>query len=353
MPPFVFSFTRRIALVALCSPLVMSAEVRAADDHRSGFFGIFKKKKRNETPPQVEVRRALPVDNYVEVPDPLSVPYDHSTDKQWRPVVDGTIDSMNATIDSHFSNLERSGIGIMYGPKSKYASLTKEEQKAWIEANKKPGSLPPNPKRTSCIDFVLDQLRVGYERAGKLERFQEIKKIVVANEGQGTYLLKELEKDGWSMIYWNPDAKNPSTAIRTDSDKQLNHRPTHHKWTAATVKNQGLYMPGVTGLNGERFEGLRITDTVNDFRPTNPYATRRNDAGLEKLQNAPLFVGIANGGYHVYLGTKGRIVESHSTRSPKDPTNIEVRDFATWGLKGDEGFGSGVIAVPPGAWKKN
>jgi hypothetical protein len=352
MKPSYKNAPKNFVVLTLC--MGMSSSVLAADGHGSGIFGLFKKKKKEQP-----VLRAIPIEQGRDAgfdnnpggrPDPISVPWTQSTDKEWRPVVDGTIESMNQAIDAHFGGLEKTGIGSMFGPKSAYASMTPEEQKAYIAANKRPGTMPQAPSRTSCIDFVLARLRAGYAKAGKLDRFNELKKIVVDNHGDGLYLLKELEKDGWTMVYWNPDSKNPSTAIRTDADPQRNHRPESHKWSAATVKNQGLYMPGITNESGDRFEGIKIDRTVENFRPTNPYSTPANYQDLQKLYDAPLFVGIANGGYHVYMGSQGKVVESHSTRGPKDPTNIEVRDFATWGLKGDEGFGSGVVAVPPGSW---
>jgi hypothetical protein len=333
------------------------------EDHGRRFRNPFRRDRTPEPPPppQPEVRRAVPVtppaqptnqyNSFGRRPEDIRYPMSLTVPNEWRPVVYGTIDAMNQSIDGHFGNLSRSGIGTMYGPLSSYAKMSPEQQRAYIEQRKKPGSMPPDPKRTSCIDYVLDQIKVGYERAGKSERFNEIRRIVVANEGQGTYLLKELEKDGWSMVYWNPDVQNPSTSIRSENDPQGNHRPSHHKWTAATVRNSGIYMEGVRGLNNERFEGLKIDHQVLNFRRTNPTDPRELEA-LSKLYNAPLGVGIANGGFHVYLFSQGKIIESHSTRDPHDHTNIEVRDFThEWGQNRGEGFGSGVIAVPPGSWR--
>jgi len=289
-------------------------------------------------------------DNSSDVrPDPLDSIRGHRTDSEWAPVVEGTYASMQKSIDDHFNGLENTGIGTMYGPKSSYAQLTPEAQRDWILQRQFPGTMPPVPKRTSCIDFVLTQLREGYARAGKLERFNEIKAYVVANNGDGLYLLEKLKEDGWTTVYWNPDVQNPSQAIRTNDDAQHNHRPTHHQWTAATVKNSGVYMPGIVNAAGTRFNGVKIDAVATNYRPTN-YGQTADYNGLARLENAPLFVGVANGAYHVYLGSKGKVIESHSTRSPHQASNIEVRDFSTWGMKPDEGFGSGVVAIPPGNW---
>jgi len=353
--------------VILSLSMALSSSGFAAEGH--GLFGIFKRKR-----PAPSTQPAPPVQypnygNYTYRPDFLPSPWLETTDREWRPVVQGTVDSMNQAIEDHYGGIERTGVGSMFGPKSAYAKLTPEQQEAWLQANTKPGALvKKKPQRTSCVDFVLTQLKAGYARAGKLDRFNELKNIVVAHNGQGAVLLQELQKDGWTMVYWNPDEKNPSTAIRNETDTQGNHRPSHHTWTASTVKNQGWYLKGVDLMTTEehaelqarfpnipinkKFPGLPVDpqNTVTNFRPTNPYQTAPNYNDLQKLYNAPMFVGIANGGYHVYAGTHGKIVESHSTRNPNDPTNLEVRDFSSWGVKPDEGFGSGVIAVPPGSW---
>lgn len=331
--------------------------------------------RRQQETYQPPVYRAQPV---LETPEPLQMPYYRNN--EWGGVVTGTVDKMNQSISEHFGQLERTGIGTMYGPKSSYAKLTPEQQKAWLASKKTSNShISKMPARTSCIDFVLEQVRAGYEKVGKGARFQELKRIVVANNGQGAVLLKELEKDGWTQVYWNPDVANPSTKIRKETDTQGNHRPSHHAWTASTVKNKGEYLKGVglftsddvstaaqkveamrqrfpdlaaRGLIQEKFGGLRVDpkNMVTNYYPTDPSRTSQDRVGIQKLYNAPLGVGIANGGYHVYLYSRGKIIESHSTRNPNDPTNIEVRDFMSWGRNSDEGFGSGIIAVPPASW---
>ncbi len=266
---------------------------------------------------------------------------------EWKPVVEGALESVNSMMESHFNAIQNSGIGIMYGPKSDFAKLSQQDKQRYLARHRKPGVGAPVPNETSCIGFVLKHLEEGYKNAGKEKRWAEIDRIVRDNNGEGTILLRELKKDGWTTVYFNPDTKNPTTKVPSPSKDSM-----HHIWTATEVAKGNPYLAGVKTLKGERFEGIPIDDQVVNYRPTNPYQTTSQKAGLQKIREAPFFVGIANGGYHVYLGSQGNVIESHSTRSPLDPTNIEIRPFSEWGLLAGESYLSGVIAVPPGAWKK-
>jgi hypothetical protein len=265
---------------------------------------------------------------------------------EWKPVVEGTLESVNVFMDAHFDAIQKTGIGLMYGPKSSYAKLSDAQKSLYISQRRRPGTAAPVPKETSCVGFVLNQLEQGYKRAGKQERWKEIDAIVRDHQGDGNFLLQELKKDGWTTVYFNPDVKNPTQQVGQPS------KPAdHHIWTASEVKKGRNYLSGVKLFNGERFDGIPIDEQMLNYRPTNPYQTTPETAQLEKLRRAPLFVGIANGGYHVYLGSQGNVIESHSTRNPTDPTNMEIRPFSEWGLLDGESYLSGVIAVPPGGWE--
>jgi len=41
------------------------------------------------------------------------------------------------------------------------------------------------------------------------------------------------------------------------------------------------------------------------------------------FESVPFFVGTAHGGYHVFPGMFGRVIEGHSTREVTDPQTIE------------------------------
>ena len=65
------------------------------------------------------------------------------------------------------------------------------------------------------------------------------------------------------------------------------------------------------------------------------------------------WVGIANGGYHVFPGTYLNVVEAHSTRHITSIDNLEFSDFNPLASGGGprwsrtEKYVSGMIAIPP------
>jgi hypothetical protein len=112
------------------------------------------------------------------------------------------------------------------------------------------------------------------------------------------------------------------------------------------------YMAGVLSF-GKIFEGIAVDYLMINYRPTDFLITDTNLEAHNLIRKIPFFVGVANGGYHVYMGAHGMVIESHSTRNPSDQTNIEVRPFNHFGLLRGESYLSGVIAVPPGDWMKS
>lgn len=272
------------------------------------------------------------------------LPDSFKLDFEWNAVAHHTLTSAFIQIDEHLSAIDRTGVGTMYGPASAFAALSEEKQAEFLRNTKRVSGDIPTPVKTSCIGFVLKHLSQGYMAAGKAERWNEIESIVRDNSGQGTYLLRELKKDGWKLVYFNPDKLNPTERVDEKSKEA-----DHHLWTWYLARDSKGYMTNVLSY-GKVFEGLKLDYVATDYRVTDPSVTEHNEAAARLLQEAPFYVGIANGGYHVYLGSKGMVVESHSTRGPSNRTNVEVRPFNQWGLFPQESFLSGVIAVPPGQW---
>jgi hypothetical protein len=66
------------------------------------------------------------------------------------------------------------------------------------------------------------------------------------------------------------------------------------------------------------------------------------------LRSTPFFVGTAHGGYHVFPGTAGQVIESHSTRRINDSHTMESAAFNPLaGLAPTNGsYKSGLIAIP-------
>lgn len=136
-------------------------------------------------------------------------------------------------------------------------------------------------------------------------------------------LAKELKKDGWQSIYWNPDAKNPD-----DGNPE-------HSFSALQVSR------------GKGYYGMEIDATVQNYRPTSGKSTRQDLSGINKLNDVPFFFGLAKGGIHTFVGRSGNVNEFHWSETPDSKHAIQETPLKDWG------WNSGVIMVPPGTWPKS
>jgi hypothetical protein len=256
-------------------------------------------------------------------PDPFG---GGKADTVWDSLVAATLQSVHNDTAAHFSAITETGISPYYGYKSRYARLSEAGRRAFIEAHKVPGSTPPTPRIISCINWVLHHLGEGYAAAGRGDVWQSINKIVVQNDRDGTVLMQELKKDGWTALYWNPDVKRPS-----DGDPE-------HPWTYQQVKK------------GKPYYGTPVDDMIINYRPTAGSPTPRDLTGLRELRRVPLWAAVANGGYHAFLGIRDQVNESHSTKNPDNIENVEQGPLAALGTTTSVKYNSGVILVPPGLW---
>jgi hypothetical protein len=236
----------------------------------------------------------------------------------------GGAQSIELRMKQHSDAIEKTGVGVYYGDHSAMKTMTPDERKEWAAQNAKPGTTPNTTfKESSCIGWAMENVGAAYAAAGKSERWNEIARTVAANGSRGTVLAKELQKDGWQAIYWNPDAKNP------------NDGNTEHSFSATQV------------ARGKGYYGLEITASVQNYRPTDPTKTTQDLSGIEKLSKVPFFFGLAKGGMHTFVGRSGNVNEFHWNHMPNSNTAIEERPLKDWG------WNSGVIMVPPGTWPTN
>lgn len=235
--------------------------------------------------------------------------------------------SINDKMNAHRDSIARTGVGTLYGDHSSWKSMSKGERDEWIRANAKPGTTPPTPKEASCIGWAMDNVKAAYVAAGKGARWAEIERTVISKGAKGTDLAKELQKDGWESVYWNPDARNPD-----DGNPE-------HSFSAAQVKA------------GKPYYGIKIDHQVIDYRPSGlsqpgKQPTAQNLDGFKQLEKVPFFFGLAKGGMHTFVGQQGRVNEFHWDRMPDDPDSIQERPLTEFP------WNSGVIMVPPGTWPK-
>lgn len=234
----------------------------------------------------------------------------------------GGAQAIDRKMKGHLEAIEKTGVGLFYGDHSSWKTMTPQDRAAWVEANKVPGSKPGTPRESSCIGWALENVGDAYRAAGKGARWEEIFRTVVSKGSKGTDLAKELKKDGWESVYWNPDAKNPADGL------------AEHSFSASQVaKGRGYY-------------GIEVDHTVQNYRPTDGKGTALDPSGTEKLNKVPFFFGLAKGGMHTFVGRAGNVNEFHWNEMPNGKGAIEERPLK------DFPWNSGLIMVPPGSWPK-
>ncbi|MCU0695384.1 MAG: LysM peptidoglycan-binding domain-containing protein [Myxococcaceae bacterium] len=233
----------------------------------------------------------------------------------------GGVQSLERQMRAHADALERTGVGIYYGDKSGFATLDRAGQRQWLQENTRPGQTPPaGLKESSCIAWALEHVGAAYTAAGKADRWREIYSTVTRNGSKGTDLAKELQKDGWRAIYWNPDAKKPA-----DGDSE-------HSFSATQVRR------------GNGYYGIKVDDSVLNFRPTEGGGTQQDMSGIEKLKEVPFWFGLARGGKHTFVGRGNQLNEFHWTEQPNSSRPFSEKPLETYSWL------SGLIMVPPGTW---
>lgn len=159
-------------------------------------------------------------------------------------------------------------------------------------------------------------------------RFAEINSRVKDADLRGTVLCEELQKDGWTAIFYCP---------RTAED--LADSNEREKLGALNMAKAGtrVWKSPIPGSNGVHCDAV-----ITGYRGVTP--DRNTLMMLEKLENIPFFVGVANGGIHTFVGHKGSVCDFHWTAQPDDKDAMTENPVRQW--KWD----TGLYLVPPGYW---
>lgn len=261
--------------------------------------------------------------------------------------------------DRHNYFHERIGISAFYGDQSSFAqkkvdgmivATTKEEKRAQLQAFGIEESLarqliPDVPCRieerkcnmlqpTSCIGLTNKCFKRGFEEAGQGETWKKLHSYVRANGVAGDALLDGLQKLGWKIYYWAPDTRS---LARFDAEEREKY-PGNPR--GAWGQHAAAYQSVTT-------RSRYVRNTVDDSTSLVDFGARTP----ELIRRAPLFVGIAHLGYHVFPGTYGMITEGHSARALSDGQTVESEPFNPLAVNGGPRggpFRSGLIALPPG-----
>ncbi len=185
-------------------------------------------------------------------------------------------------------------------------------------------------RESSCIGWVMDNVKAAYQAAGKADRFKEIESHMRASGMRGTVLCEELQKDGWKAVFYSP---------RT-ADDLASSSSSKAKLEALQMAEAGkrIWKAGGDPLS----HGVKPDVVVTGYRDSEP--NEATDALLHKLESAPFLVGVANGGTHTFVGHAGSVTDFHWTAGPDSQHAISETPIRTWE------WDTGLYMIPPGAW---
>jgi hypothetical protein len=267
----------------------------------------------------------------------------------WKKVAELGDKSITDNSNAHKAAIDNTGIGLYYGDHSPFHdAILKGDRPAlqtkidamsmgnWRMGSIEPGSIiiestsgqAARLKESSCIGWVMENVKAAYEGGGYGERFAEINRRVKVADLRGTVLCEELQKDGWTAVFYCP---------RTAED--LADSNEREKLGALNMAKAGarVWKSPIPGS-----EGVRCDAVITGYRDVTP--DRNTKMMLEKLENVPFFVGVANGGIHTFVGHTGSVCDFHWTAQPDDKDAMTENPVRQW--KWD----TGLYLVPPGYW---
>lgn len=267
----------------------------------------------------------------------------------WRKVAELGDKSIRDNSNAHKMAIDDTGVGLYYGDHSPFHDAILRGDRPGLQTqidimsagNWRMGSIEPgsviieNPSgkaarvyESSCIGWVMDNVKAAYEGAGVEARFAAIKSRVKEADLRGTVLCEELQKDGWTAVFYCP---------RTTEDLQASGE--REKLGALNMARAGarVWKSPIPGSSG-----IRCDAVITGYRDTAP--DHNTSALLEKLESVPFFVGVANGGIHTFVGHNGSVCDFHWTAQPDDKDAMTENSVREW--KWD----TGLYMVPPGYW---
>lgn len=269
--------------------------------------------------------------------------------RNWKKVAELGDKSITDNSNAHKAAIDKTGIGLYYGDHSPFHDAIvrgdrpalQTEIDAMSMGNWRMGSIEPGSviiespsgqaarlQESSCIGWVMENVKAAYEGGGYGERFAEINRRVKVADLRGTVLCEELQKDGWTAVFYCP---------RTAAD--LAGSNEREKLGALNMAKAGarVWKSPIPGSDGVRCDAV-----ITGYRNVTPDLNTK--MMLEKLENVPFFVGVANGGIHTFVGHTGSVCDFHWTAQPDDKDAMTENPVRQW--KWD----TGLYMVPPGYW---
>lgn len=270
----------------------------------------------------------------------------------WKKVAEAGDKAIVDKTKAHHDAIDQIGIGRYYGDHGSFQgsvrSGDKDAIKAEIEASTNgkwtlasigrgqveikstDGAGKATLKESSCIGWVMENVKAAYEGAGKSARFAQIEERMRVADMRGTVLCEELQKDGWTAVFYSP---------RTAQD--LKDSGENEKLGALNMAKAGSRVWRAVTVEGSK--GVKCDAVITGYRDTTPDA--KTEALLKRLESAPFLVGVANGGTHTFVGHKGSVCDFHWTAGPSDKGAMTESPVRQWQ------WDTGLYMVPPGFWK--
>jgi hypothetical protein len=163
-------------------------------------------------------------------------------------------------------------------------------------------------------------------------------------EARGTVLLEELRgKFGFKTIH--VDALTSDAKLYWNNQKHWNYSSDRDARQKARLPKDENYRK-VKGA--ESHQDIDVSVGIDYFVKLDKKMTPESRKWWDVLQHTEFAVGVADQGYHTYAVSRGFVYEVHWDKGPDDPTLTErtgLREF----FKPHGDWGSGIIALPPGA----
>lgn len=234
-------------------------------------------------------------------------------------------------LDHFHSFMKKYGVSPYYGDRGAFGKLSYADKKAYLRELGFNPALVDQMEPLSCVELALNCLGEGFKKNNEADLWARLRAYTILNGVDGMALQNGLQKLGWKLLYWNPDTR------------------MNRSWDAAEKQRNPTNSDRFWGYHEEFWQqvqhlGKYLYNKVDDYRELVNFGT----TSPQFLRDVPFFVGIAHGGYHVFPGTMGQVIEAHSTKQITDPKNLESAAFNPLaGLAPTDGmYHSGLIAVP-------
>jgi hypothetical protein len=239
---------------------------------------------------------------------------------------------LKTTWTKHLAFHKENGVSCYYGDRS-IAYATPQQRQAALKKAGADSALEPQLQPTSCIGLTLKAMKRGFEAPNDdclKDAWNKIASYTKANGQDGLALSDALQKIGWKILYWNPDV---NSGVKWDNEEKEWRSKGYHDYNRIMVARNYKY-------NSNTVDDKEL---LLNFKTTIPH----------RFLEFPLFIGVANGGYHVFPGFYGEIIEAHSMRELSSVDNLEKSFFNPLSTGGGprwtsrEKYRSGIICVPP------